>query len=66
MKTIVKSAIAVAIVCLLAGLAHYESAVAATHFPNVKTTGSQTDVQNDVAAKLTEQFMEKLPEISTH
>ena len=66
MKTMIKSTVAVAIVCLLAGWAHHESAAAATHFPNVKTTGSQTDVQNDVAAKLTEQLMEKLPEISTH
>ena len=66
MKTILKSAIAVTAVCLLACLSHHESAVAATHFPNVKTTGSQTDVQNDAAAKLTEQLMEKLPEISTH
>ena len=66
MKTIIKSTLAVAAICFLAGWVCRESTVTAPPFPNVKTTGYQTDAQNEAAALLTAQIMERLPEISTH
>ena len=65
MKTMIKSTVVVAIVCLLAVWTLHETA-ATTSFPNVQTTGYQANIQADTAAIMTEQFLERLPEIATH
>jgi hypothetical protein len=69
MKTMIKSAIAATAVCLLAGcessgLPQHESTVSPGYYVSAQTTGLPAN--DEASARLTEQLMERLPEISTH